>query len=237
MIKKLWMIFALFTLLTGTILSQELEIYTEISGLAQFYDEKGELVGSSIEIVREIQNRIGDTTNIQVVPWARGYHALENKAHVILFSTTLTEDRKPKFKWVGPLYRLDWAFFVKKGSQINLNSLEEAKKLRSIGTYRDDAREQFLIQEGFTNLDSARNSVINVKKLIAGRIDAVIASDAGLKVSLEELGSTLDDVEKAFIIRTYELFIAFSKETPDIIVDEWRKALKEMYQDGTFKKI
>ena len=235
--KKLMIVFSLIVLISGFLFAQELEIYTEISGQAQFYDEGGYLTGSSVEIVREIQNRIGDNTEIHVVPWARGYNVLENKENVMLFSTTLTEERKPKFKWVGPVYRLDWAFFVKKGSQVNITSLEEAKELGAIGTYRDDAREQFLIQEGFTNLDIASNSVINVKKLMAGRIDAVMASDSGLKVSLKNAGYNFEMVEKILDIKTYELFIAFSKETPDSVVEKWNKALKEMYQDGTFEKL
>jgi len=234
---KLLLLLVLILLMAGFVFANDLEIYTEISGLAQFYDEAGQLTGSSVEIVREIQKRTGNTSEIQVVPWTRGYSALESRANVMLFSTTLTEERNPKFKWVGPLYRLDWAFFVKKGSPVKINSLQDAKGLDSIGTYRDDAREQFLKKEGFTNLDSARNSMLNVKKLMAGRMDAIIASETGLEASLEEAGYRPDDVEKRFIVRTYELFIAFSKDVPDTVVDEWNKALKEIYKDGTFEEI
>ncbi len=230
-------LFVCLILLISLSLFAELVIYTEISGRAQYYNENGELTGSSIEIVQEIQKRIGDTTEIQVVPWARGYNALESDPEVLLFSTTRTEDREPLFKWVGPVFRLDWAFYVKKGSDITISSLEDAKALERIGTYRDDAREKFLISEGFDNLDSTNNSVLNVTKLLAGRIDAVISSDAGIIASLEDAGYNPDDVQEAYTIRTYELYLSFSKETPDETVEEWHNALKGMYEDGTFEEI
>ena len=224
-------------LLLSLSLFAELVIYTEISGRAQFYNENEELTGSSIEMVREIQKRIGDSTEIRVVPWARGYNELVEGPEVLLFSTTLTDEREPLFKWVGPVFRLDWAFYVKKGSGVTISSLEDAKALERIGTYRDDAREKFLVSEGFENLDSTNNSVLNAKKLLSGRIDAVISSDAGIIASLEDAGYTQDDVEEAFNIRTYELFLSFSKDTPDETVEKWHNALKAMYEDGTFEEI
>jgi len=233
--KKIWLVSLMLMICLPMV--SALTIYTEISGKAQYYDENNRLTGSSVEMVREIQRRLGDSTPIQVVPWARGYNELENGTEVLLFSTTMTDEREPLFKWVGPVFRLDWAFYVKKGSGVVIASLEEAKALERIGTYRDDAREKFLISQGFENLDSTNNSVLNVKKLIAGRLDAVISSDEGIIASLIEAGFGPEDVEEAFNIRTYELYLSFSKDTSDEIVNKWHNAMKQMYTDGTFQEI
>jgi polar amino acid transport system substrate-binding protein len=221
----------------GSSLSAQLRIFTEISGKSQYYYEQHHLTGSTVELVREIQKRIGDTTEIEVVPWARGYCELKKEPSVLLFSTTLTEERKPLFKWVGPVLRLDWAFFVKKDSGITITSLEEAKQLTRIGSIHDDAREQFLKGEGFFNFESVRESSLNVRKLLAERVDAIISSDTGLYASMENIGVPKDAIVEEFSIRTYELFLAFSADTPDDTVFEWHEALSGMYEDGTFETI
>ena len=40
------------------------------------FTEGDEIRGLSVDLVREIQRRLGKDYPIQVVPWARGYHAL-----------------------------------------------------------------------------------------------------------------------------------------------------------------
>ena len=92
------------------------------------YVENGELVGPSVEIVKEIQKRVGSLEQIQVYPWSRAYKmALENK-NVILFGMTYTKVRHDKFKWVGPLATKRDILVAKKGSGIIINSLKMPKK-------------------------------------------------------------------------------------------------------------
>jgi len=230
-------VFLFLALLISVCFSSELRIYTEISGQVQYLDNNNILTGSSVEMVREIQKRIGNDSQIQVVPWSRGYKELNSGPCVLLFSTTLTEERAPLFKWVGPVYNLDWAFYVRKGSNIKINSLDDAKTLFKIGTIRDDAREEFLKSNGFTNLDSATTGMLNIKKLVAGRVEAIIGSDSGVIANLKEAGFSQEEVEKAFTFRTFELYLSFSKDTPNAIVEKWDAAMKELYEDGTFKEI
>ena len=67
------------------------------------YVEDGLLVGPSVEIVREIQRRVGSNEPIEVYPWARAYKMALEEENVVLFSMTHTKDRLDKFKWIGPL--------------------------------------------------------------------------------------------------------------------------------------
>jgi polar amino acid transport system substrate-binding protein len=213
------------------------KIYTELIGRSQFYDEDGTLTGSSVEIVQEIQKRVGDDTEIEVLPWSRAYNLILSEDNVILFSTTLTEERRELFQWVGPIFSQPWVFYVKKGSGVEINSMEDAEKLGRIGTYLNDAREQYLISLGFDNIDSAVNEVNNVKKLNLGRIDTMIASPDNFLASCREAGIDADNFEEAYLVSEQELYITFSKDFDDAIVAEWQEALKSMYEDGTFEEI
>src|SRR6056297_545042 len=227
----------LFVLVAFVFANAPFKIYTELIGRSQFYAEDGTLTGSSVEIVQEIQRRVGDDTEIEVLPWSRSYNLILSEDNVILFSTTLTEERRDLFQWVGPIFSQPWVFYVKKGSGVEINSMEDAEKLGRIGTYLNDAREQYLISLGFENIDSTVNEVNNVKKLASGRIDAMIASPDNFISSCREAGIDPDTFEEAYLVSEQELYITFSKAFDPAIVAQWRQALKAMYEDGTFEAL
>lgn len=122
------------------------------------YVEDGVLAGPSVEIVREIQRRVGSNEPIEVYPWARAYKIALEEENVVLFSMTYTKDRHDKFKWIGPLAKKRDILVAKKNSGIEINSLEDAKKVKRIGTLRDDTREHLLKSLGVTNLESVSDS-------------------------------------------------------------------------------
>jgi polar amino acid transport system substrate-binding protein len=162
--------------------------------------------------------------------------ALE-KENVVLFGMTHTKDREDKFKWIGPLATKRDILVAKKDSGIVINSLEDAKKVKRIGTLRDDTRERLLKSHGFTNLESVSDEQKNAKKLAAGRIDLWTYKKPGLKTVCELAGVDYNEFEEVFHLRKIDLSIAFSKKTSDSIVEKWRNAFNEMLNDGTIKRI
>jgi len=201
------------------------------------YVKDGVLMGSSVEIVQEIQRRIGSNEPIQVFPWARAYRLALEEANVVLFGMTYTKDRHDKFKWVGPLAKKRDILVAKKESSIKIKTLEDAKKVQRIGTLRDDTREMLLKQHGFTNLYSVSDEQKNAKKLVLGRIDLWAYKIPGVKKVCELAGVDSNELEEVFHLREINLMIAFSKKTPDIIVKKWQNAFDEMIADGTLESI
>ena len=153
-----------------SVIAQRLTLLTEELPPLNFTDQ-GALTGLSVDVVHEIQSRVGNTDPIEVVPWARGYKDIQEMPNTVLFSTTRTEDRERLFQWVGPLARWEYVFYKKRGSSITLDTLDAARDVGSIATYRDDAREQFLKERGFTNLDSSPKPMSCAQKLLEGRVD------------------------------------------------------------------
>jgi polar amino acid transport system substrate-binding protein len=156
---------------------------------------------------------------------------------VALFFTTRTAEKEKLFQWAGPILRVRWAFYGRKGTDIQLKDLEEAKKMTAIGTVRDDAREQFLKKQGFTNLHSVSNNVLNMKKLMNDRIDLLVSINIGIARIAAEAGFSTDQIEMLFVIKEVDLYIAFSKTTDEQIVGKWQRTLKEIHDDGTFASI
>ena len=236
---KIPIVFTLLLLLSSFVFAENFIIYTEESPPLNFINEHGEVDGFSTDIVKAIQELIGDNSAIQVVPWARGYQAVltPGRPNVALYSTTFSEERRDLFHWVGPIAENTWELFSLKNSGIVINSLEDARKVNAIGTYIADVREQYLKSRGFTNLDSVSSVELNMLKLKAGRIDLWISSELGLVSIAEEMKIDPKIFEPVYTVKEVGLFIVFNLSTSVSTVEKWQNAYQELKDNGTLQKI
>jgi len=235
--KKLILVFTILALIVSqSAFCNELTVLTEDLPPLNYIDG-GVLVGPSVEIVREIINRLGTKEKIQVYPWARAYKMALEEKNVVLFGMTYTDERKDRFKWVGPLATKRDILVGKKNSGIKINTLDDAKKVRRIGTLLDDTRGRMLEILGFTNLEPVSDEKLNAQKLAIGRIDLWAYKIPGLRTVCDLSGLDYREFEEVYHLREIELMIAFSKKTPDAIVTRWNETFKEMLSDGTVLKI
>ena len=137
------------------------------------YEEKGELVGISTEIVQEILNRL-DMKNvpIKVMDWNEAYQTALEKPNTIIYSLTKIKERKEKFKWAGPIATNYWYLFSKKQpvtekaeDKIVVKKLDEAKKYK-IGVQLQGAIYLYLKSKGFTNLIPSVTNEESAKNLL-----------------------------------------------------------------------
>ena len=216
--------------------SKDLTILTEdLPPLNFLKDDR--LVGPSVDIVEELKKRVGSQAPIQVYPWARAYQIALEDENVVLFSTTFTEERKDKFKWVGPLATKRDILVAKREARIRIATLDDAQKVGSIGTLRGDTKERYLLDHGFTNLESVSDEKMNAQKIMIGRIDLWVYKIPGLRTVCELAGVDYTELVEVYDLRKIDLSIAFSKKTSDSIVGKWQKAFDEMSKDGTIIKI
>ena len=230
----------LFLLFAVTAQAAGLQIITENSPPLNYTEDgtdTGKLTGQAVEIVKEVQKRIQDTTPIEVMPWARGYDLAQKEPGVMLFSTTRTPARENLFQWVGPVGTNEWVFIAKKGSPITINALDDAKKVGTIGAYKNDAREQFLKDQGFTNLDSADKPEDILKKVLSGRNDLWLTDKDEYRVTAKAQNVDPSELTPLFTVKKTELYMAFSKATLADVVQKWQKAYDDMKADGTYDKI
>ena len=227
-----------WTVLTAVALpAQSLRIYCEDDPPMQIRAADGSLSGMTVEMVREIQKRVGNQDPIEMVPWARGYEALGRERNTVLFSMGRTAERDALFQWVGPIAESTFGLYARADSPLMIRTLEDAKRVRAIGVYRDDIRDQFLTRAGLANLDRTNDNVTNFKKLMLGRIDLFASSSNDIKANAEGAGYTLADVKLSHVFLRTQIFIAFSRKTDPAIVARWNAALKAMKKDATFQAL
>ncbi len=131
------------------------EIGTVEEPPGNFTDKDGNIVGLSVDFVKEIQKRVGDDTPIDILPGARLIKNSVERENYVIFSLSRTPAREDKYHWISLSMRKPLAMFVKKGSNLVINSLDDTRKVDSIGVMRSTVQHDFLTREGFTNIEPA----------------------------------------------------------------------------------
>lgn len=202
-------------------------------------ETKDGLKGISIDLVREIQKRIGNTKEIKVFPWKRGYNITLQKEGYALFLTTKSKKREPLFKWVGPISSMKIAFFKNSfRTDLNINSIEDAKNVSSIVVAENTISHEILSKMNFKNLHV--NTLANnaFPQLVENKVDLYpVEYDAFLyKLKKLKLEKKIVPVKMKPFFES-ELYIAFNKNTNDKTIKLWQDTLDSIKNDGTYKKI
>ena len=81
-------------------------------------------------------------------------------------------------------------------------------------------------------LQRANKYEFNIKKLMADRIDLFPMNHSSLTMLSKELGINTNKFESVFILDTYHLCFAFSKDTSDDVIAKFQKALDKLIAAG-----
>jgi polar amino acid transport system substrate-binding protein len=174
---------------------------------------------------------------IEMVPWARGYNLALAEPGTALFSTTRLPQREELFQWVGPLYTQTWGFYRRKGADLRIDSIQAAKSVAGIGTYREDAKMQYLESLGFANLVPTNRNINNIVHLVRGNLDLWVSSDFNMAHLARQAGVDPSALELAYPFHKVGNYIAFSNSTSPHEVRLWQQVLDEMKSDGTYERI
>lgn len=218
--------------------ADEFQILTVEEPPSSFMNVEDEPSGFSVDIVREIQHRINNNDPIKVVPELRALKTASEVPNVVLFSFSRTPERENNFHWIMLLMRKPWVMYSKKGAGFILTSLEDSRKMRSIGVVRGDVRALYLQQMGFSNLEVVAQHEQNVKKLMSGRIQMLFYEPPGMSFICRKLGLPMSAFEPVLKTAISELYIMMSKKGTDPkAVNKWQSAARGIKEDGTFQRI
>jgi len=219
-----------------------IQLHTEIDPPFNYLSEvsgaQGTFLGSSVEIVNEIQAQSSYKNPINITSWAAGYKTLQFMPNYALFTTARTPEREDLFQWVGPISSTTACFYTTTASGIQIQTLDEAKALGTIATPQGWFSHDFLIENGFQNiLATASTSKEAFNQLMSGEADALLLYETGVKWLCDETGTPQSDISKQLETAYYKDYIAFSLNTPSSIVAEWQSNLDAMKADGRFESI
>ena len=193
-----------------------------------YTDDKGNFIGSSTEVVKAVMGKLGVNTPIEVMPWAKSYDLVLKEPGTALYSMARSVEREHMFMWVGPIGTYENWLYAKKGSNVRVNTLENARAVGKIAAVKDEAGQINLAQQGFINFEFTATTPDGLKKLMSGDVDLWLGSKADLDITAKKAGVNPDDLEPAVFVHKLDLYIAFNKNTPFATVDAWQKALDSL---------
>ncbi len=204
------------------------------------YTENGKVTGFCTEVVMEILKRAKLDYSIQSHPWAKSYQKARTEPNVLIYSMGRNIEREPLFKWVDVIARTEVFFYkLKSRPDIKIKTFDDVKKYK-IGAVKDDFRALWLVKQGIKDqLILVTDDRQNMRNLFEHKIDIFpIGEYVAYHIAHQE-GRAFNSLEKTMYIKemSTDLYMAFSKQTPDVMVEKCKKALFEIKKDGIYEKI
>jgi len=200
------------------------------------YSDGDQVKGPIVDKVKNIFDRLGVEVTIQILPIARGLLMVKNGEVDAYFSLKKTRERERDLLFTNtPLVQQPFVFFIKNNSKILWNGNLDDVKNYKIGVVSKTSYgmifDEYVKNGNISNIDEAKSFELNVKKLIAGRVDLVINSyDVG-RYLLKKLNSENEVVALDPPVEIINSYLAFTKvrdysnlaEQFDVLLSEEQK--------------
>lgn len=191
------------------------------------------VVGMSTELLEAALKSAAVPYTIISASWKRAYETALLEPDACVYSTTLTDERRPLFSWIGPLFVNEWVLIAKAGAPAP-KSIDELRG-KIFGGYYGDATTDFLVARGMTVDQSATNDASNIRKLDAGRIDYWVVGRPRYLHLKKTIG--VEGLAEMLTINSTELYLACNRAVPDDVVERLRQAIRTLRADGTVEAI
>lgn len=214
---------------TPSSFAQKLIIYTD-NWAPYNFEDNGELVGISTEIIQVAMSSAGIDYEIKMRPWARAYKTVTRTPNTALFTIQRSEKREPLFKWAGPIVDSDiYLYKLKSRTDIELRQFSDLRRFQT-GVLNKGAVYQYLVSRGLNtpNLHVHSRADNHLNLLFAGRVDLIPGDEIDLKYQLKNGQFDHQELEKAFLLYPGRYHIAFNKEVPDELVNKVQQALDQL---------
>lgn len=200
-------------------------------------NEKGEIVGFDIDVVKAVAAKAGIEVKFVNTPWEGIFNTLNQGDRDLLVSAiTITDEREQTMDFSAPYFDAKQLIAVKENAKIK--TLADLKKLKvgvQTGTTGDEVVTK-LIGKNSANIKRFESTPLALKELEAGGVDAVVA-DNGVVIHYvaNNAGSkfrTVDD--SSFTPEQYG--IAVKKGNAELL-EKINTALAAIKADGSYDKI
>ena len=198
------------------------------------YTENGKLTGLVTELVEEAAKRAKLPYTIEVLPWDRAYKRTQAEKDTCLFATARLDSREKLFLWVGPLANNLWGIYGRGDFAGSVRLLTDLKPYK-IGAVINDAKVEYLKENGVTNLKQVLEDRMNPPRLFLpkedpNRIDLWVTGYYGERDVAK--AAKVSDVKLVFVVREIPLYLACSPLTSPATVKALSAAVEVLRAEG-----
>ena len=238
----------LFLLLFASIAESEttllkLPVYDSPGQL--WLDADGNLKGFRLEVLEELNNVLkNDNVKLEYeiseggnLPIKRAIHEIINGKYDAYFGLIYSKEREDMGLRYSQqeLYSIPTVVWMKKDKQFDYKGLESFKG-KTIGVVSGYPYLQDLKNPDF-RIDEAPHDESNVKKLMMGRVDAIIDHIPRTGIVIVNLGfaNQITYADRPFEVSKFQ--IAYNSNVPESVIKKIDLALEKLHKSGVIQKI
>jgi polar amino acid transport system substrate-binding protein len=212
----------------------ELPPYTFQVPPATVAEEPGPGQGLVHEAVLEMARRLNVSIAIEYMDWAGAQQLALSQPDVGILSITRTPEREEHYQWCCRIVTDD--LILVGGQGVDVSSLEKVRD-RPVGVLYHSGAEALVRSLGFSRVRPEPEEWLNATDMKERRIDAWLAPRLMVIHAYKEVGADAATLNFGQIVRPSEIYLAFSKGTPEAEAARWAGALKAIRDDGTLDRI
>jgi len=189
-------------------------------------------------ITRAAFGRVGYQVKIDWMPWNRALRMAKNGTYEGVMGGVMNSERARYFSGTDMIMPFERLLFSRADVTINYVDLEDLKPY-VIGVHRGSALVPTL-QAADLNLEEVSEYEYNIKKMMAGRIDLMIADKFTMARLLGIYPEYQGKIKTVSLpLKKWSLHLLFSKLKSDhaVITSDFNRGFREIIEDGTFETI
>lgn len=208
---------------------------------APYYGSELEDNGFVSVLVLAAFERRGYTVNLDFMPWKRAMHRVEHGDADIVMGAYHSRERAEKYLFSDPFYTVTVGFATLPGLDIReWKRLEDLKPYR-IGVNRGWVNSDEFDAATFLTKDEATHQILNVRKLLAGRVDMIVTSVGVLNYEITQWSGPSPKqivfLEPPLARHGLHLIAAIGNPQATAIIRDFNQGLAHIREDGTYAKI
>ncbi|WP_268967627.1 substrate-binding periplasmic protein [Zooshikella ganghwensis] len=207
---------------------------------APFVGEELVNKGFSTDLVTNILNKAGYEYEVHIVPWARALNGTYDGDYDALYVAWYSDERAKKLNYAEPYLVNRIKFIKRKGEKVTYKTLEDFKAYK-IGIARDYAYQAEFDNATFLKKETARTFVLNLKKLLAKRVDLTLEDEWVAKYEiankLKEAEGKVEFIDNALSENPLHFVVSRKNPNHETIVKKFNEALAALKKDGTYDEI
>jgi len=212
-------------------------VITNLEPLFSERDEKGNLSGYAVELVRNILVDAGYQTDILSAPWERILVESAMKPDVLVFSLARTPERENSFHWITPITQNSYSFYALDGLAEGAESIADLPKSTRVAVLENDFRHRAVASEGLVPVTS-RSWTLAIENLLNGEADYLFFSDSGVNVFCSRMKIDCSSIKKVFVYKEGTTYLALSKPgTNQELVNKLRRSAQGFKQSSQFNNL
>ena len=201
-----------------------------------FRDEKNDIVGFDIDMVKAAAKKMGVDVDIQPIDWSTKEAELNSgRIDLIWNGYTITDKRKEKVLFTKPYLKNTQVVVTLADSTLTkLDDLAGKKVGIQALSSAVEALNAHPVRDKIDELTEYKTNVLALTDLKAGRVDAVVIDEVVIKYYMTQEEGTFKLLDESLAPEEYAVGV---KKGNEALLEKLQAALDEMNNDGTATKI